>query len=297
MKGTAMTLVMGGTLALSSASACDFKVPAFIRAANPTFKTLSCELSDTCCSGMQDVEHMALVAKGGGKPQGGKGRAMKDLVGTCGRADQVELYNCAAENLPKMAPAGKGGKVRAIIQAKGCHTLQPRTGPDGSGHCSIAKGKGKGTFEIDGVSMGCCAAGNNFITAAQNHMMEPGFHNAQCGMIGACGKEDQKSIVRFAKGMMKGGGPHPAELDLLEMFNMTNVAPQDMLATILTSGAEDEVIEGEADATEDDATADGSPIVPGFLGFMAGAAVTGLGVTVLRRSAPSSEDEYNEIVA
>jgi len=93
------------------------------------------------------------------------------------------------------------------------------------------------------------------------------------------------------------GPPRLGELDLLEMFNMTNVAPQDMLATILTSGAEDEVMEDETDATEDDATADGSPIVPGFLGFVAGAAVTGLGVTVLRRSAPSSEDKYHEIVA
>merc|ERR1712086_633571 len=145
------------------------------------------------------------------------------------------------------------------------------------------------------MGRGCCAAAHNYILASRFRLhprteyqiengkrgeccvrpKQPGFHNAQCGIIGACGKEDQKSIVRFAKGMMKGGGPHPAELDLLEMFNMTNVAPQDMLATILTSGAEDEVMEDETDATEDDATADGSPIVPGFLGFMAGAAVTG----------------------
>jgi len=313
MKGTAMTLVVGGTLELSSARTCNFETPSFgVWTPNPAFEGLSCELSDTCCSGLQDLEHLAAFVKGGGKPQGAKGEVMQDLIGTCGRADQVELYNCAAENLPKMAPVGKGAKTRALIQAKGCHSVQAHTGPDGDGHCSLSKGKGKGTLEIDGVSMGCCAAGNNFIAAAQDvqtrtevtpgqttyitEPKEPQFKDAACGMIGACGKEDQKSIVRFAKGMMKGGGP-PAELNLLEMFNMTNVAPQEMLATILTSEAEDEVIEDEDDASEDDATADGSPIVPGLLGFMAGATVTGLGVTVLRRSALSSQDQYNEIVA
>ena len=50
------------------------------------------------------------------------------------------------------------------------------------------------------------------------------------------------------------------------------------------------------ETTEDGATDDGSQIMTGLLGFVAGAAVTGLGVTVLRRRTPS-QDEYSEIAA
>merc|ERR1711865_958931 len=111
-------------------------------------------------------------------------------------------------------------------------------------------------------------------------------------MIGACGKKDQLSIVKFnkakgkGKGKDKGGGP--GGLELLETFNMTGGAQQ-MMATFMTSEVEDDV-------SEDGATEDGSQIVTGLFGFVAGAAVTGLGVTVLRRSTPS-QYEYNEIVA
>merc|ERR1712086_835124 len=47
---------------------------------------------------------------------------------------------------------------------------------------------------------------------------------------------------------------------------------------------------------QDDASEDGSQIVTGLLGFVAGATVAGLGATVLRRRTPS-QDEYNQIVA
>jgi len=226
------------------------------------------------------------------------------------------IYTTAAVDIfPKIAPAAKGADIKAMIQAKGCHSVHVSAGTDGSGHCTlkIPKGQGKGTMdlEIDGVSTGCCNAGAGVMKAkahgltvhppessrAQIEASDAAEKAAACHMIGACGKQDQLSMFHFAKGMMggKGGGPHPGQLELLETFNMTNGGAQQMMATFLTSEAEDEVTED--DVTEDDATEDGSQIVTGILGFVAGAAVTGLGVTVLRRRTPSSQDEYNEIVA
>lgn len=201
-----MSLVMGGSVMLaSSANTCDIKVPAFIHPKNKSFSTFSCQLSESCCHGLQDVVHMATVVKGGGKPQGGKGRAIRDLVATCDRIDQVELYNCAVETVLQIDPT-KG----AMIQAKGCNqgdSPYPTFGADGDGHCTLLAhkdGDGKGTFEIDGVSAGCCKAVQNLITGidqVDHHVMggDQVWHRAQCGMIGHCGKQDQRSIYNFTK--------------------------------------------------------------------------------------------------
>lgn len=307
MKGTTMSAVVNGTVLLTSA--CEFTVPAFIKHA-PDLDTFSCALSSSCCKGLQDVKHMAEKVKGGGKITGGKAagkaRAIKDLVGTCGRADQVELYNCAARVVPKLADAvGKGGKIRSMIKAKGCHDLKVLNGTDGDGHCTIAGKGGLPSWEIDGVSAGCCDSYktvdesiqrlNKCVQATYKTGVACGnfaskFHEAECGMIGACGEQDQKSFFNFVM-------EHDGAVELLEMLDKTHAAPEEMMATFLTSEAEDEVIQDEADVNEDDATEDGSPITTGILGFVAGAAVTGFGVTVLRRSTPFSEDQYNEVVA
>lgn len=310
MKRTAIAVVLSGTVTVASA-ACSFPVPQSLQQKGLRMDSFSCDVSESCCHGLQDGEQVAINAKGlgkgldgkgkgqgkgpdgKGKGDGGKGRLMKDLSGTCGRADQVDLYKCAVATLPKLVPKGKGKEMTAMIKGKGCKNVAAKTGTDGSGMCAINKGKGKGAMVIgiDGVSTGCCDAAN----AAANAANPEAGHEAQCGMIGACGKKDQLSVMKVAKGMMgmgkgKGGGPQPGELELLETFDMTDGGAEQMMATFMTSEAEDDV-------AEDGATEDGSQIVTGLLGFVAGAAVTGLAVTVLRRRTPPSQYEYNEIVA
>merc|ERR1711957_870723 len=175
---------------------------------------------------------------------------------------------------------------------------------------------GKGNVaEIDGVSTGCCDRAKAFVAVKTQCREGSLLTGGECGMIGACGKKDQLSVLKFVnalgKGKGKGSGPHPDELELLETFNMNNSGAQQMMASFVTSEVEEDASTEDAStedastedaSTEDGATEDratdatGSHVVTGLLSFAAGAAVTGLGVTVLRRKTPS-QDMYNEIVA
>jgi hypothetical protein len=310
-----MVVMVGSAVTSVSAIDCSLPVPQFLIQKGARMDSVSCDVSESCCHGWQDAEQVVLKAKGQGYGQGkgigkqGKGQLMQDLVGTCDRQDQVALYKCATTTLPKLVPQGKGGKTRAMIQAKGCAHLAVSAGTDGAGTCKIDKGHGKG-FEIDGVSTGCCDRANAY--GATQSQCFPGSlqHDGECGMIGACGKKDQLSVLKFANAMMgkgkgKGSGSPPAA-ELLETFNMKNSGAQQMMASFMTSEVEEDASTEDAStedasaedgATEDRATdATGSHVVTGLLSFAAGAAVTGLGVTVLRRKTPS-QDMYNEIVA
>merc|ERR1711957_1059062 len=165
---------------------------------------------------------------------------------------------------------------------------------------------GKGNVaEIDGVSTGCCDRAKAFVAVKTQCREGSLLIGRACGMIGACGKKDQLSVLKFVnalgKGKGKGSGPHPDELELLETLNMNNSGAQQMMASFVTSEVEEDASTEDAStedaSTEDRATdATGSHVVTGLLSFAAGAAVTGLGVTVLRRKTPS-QDMYNEIVA
>jgi len=299
---------MAVMVTVASASSCSFPVPAAAIQAGARLHSFSCDVSNSCCAGLEDAEK-AIEVKGledAEKAIGGsKGRFMKDLVGTCGRADQVSLYNCAVDTIPRLVPAGKEGKARALIQGKGCPHVEVSSGTDGSGlchlwNCQVSDGTHclkNMTFQIEGVSTGCCAAikGSYLPLGIRSDpkKMQAFQRQAQCGVIGACGKEDQKSCVRFAKGSGKAGKPD-AELQLPETFDFTLGGAQEMMTSFMTSEVDDGATEDGA--TEDGATEDGSQIMTGLLGFVAGAVVTGLGVTFLRRRTPT-QDVYSEIVA
>jgi hypothetical protein len=204
-----------------------------------------------------------------------------------------------------------------MIQSKGCPNVAANLDKFAPAQentpqqCSLNLGKGKGKdMQMGALSPSCCGAFKTtlkaFMSTGTNTSRSKGkatnVHAAGCGFIGACGREDQRTLLKLAegKGMCKGQGPWCAqsELELLETINMTTAGAPQMMATFmasLTSEAEDDVIED--DDNEGGATEDGSPIGAGILGFVAGAAVTGLGVAALRRRTPSSQNEYNEIVA
>lgn len=299
---------MAVVLTVASARSCNIQVPSFAMQQGARLSHFSCDdLSSSCCAGLQDVEQL-LEVKGQGKGPGDRGITKilkKDLIGTCGRADQVNLYNCTVYTIPQLVPAGKEGKARDLIQAKGCPYTSVSSGTDGSGQCSLTVrgGPNNGTHQIDDVSTGCCAATQDVLDDAHAAGLAR-QDRPDCGMIGACGKQDQQSMLKWVEKMQRVEAKEEeakekeegaefkkkslAEVLLLESY-FTLGGSQDMLASLMTSEVED-------DATEDSATEDGSQIMTGLLGFVAGAAVTGLGVTVLRRKSPS-QDEYNQIVA
>lgn len=351
---------MVSVLTVASASACNFQVPPFLVQKGARLSHFSCDdLTPSCCAGVQDVVSVTGSGKGLSPEQ-----VTKDTIGTCGRADQVNLYNCAVTKAPQIVPAGKEGKVRQIIKSKFCGNVEVKsTSMDGSGQCSFSKGGH--TLQIDGVSTGCCAAWNAIADEEQRGgEFDEAKKAAVCGLIGACGKQDQQSMLKFVEKMKRNSvnscatftaGEHIiatrdftshddnprfvsagsegtvnnrdengnlwidfdrsdlkdifvenddcanlrpasellaatplAELQLLETFNFPVGGPVEMMASFMPSEVEE--------TTEDGTIDDRSQIMPGLLGFMAGAAVAGLGVTVLRRSAPS-QDEYTEIVA
>lgn len=233
-----------------------------------------------------------------------------DMSGTCSRADQVDLYQCAVDNLPTLVPPAFEGKARAMIQSKGCPPAMMAANWDTAmqkpQQCSLNLGKGKGKdMQMGALTPSCCGAFKTTVKAvmSKGKGKAKNLHAAECGFIGACGRYDQRILLKLPEvkeDFCRGQGPWCAhsELELLETINMTTAGAPQMMATFmasLTSEAEDDVIED--DDNEGDATEDGSPIGAGILGFVAGAAVTGLGVAALRRRTPSSQNEYNEIVA
>merc|ERR1740117_1212793 len=114
-----------------------------------------------------------------------------------------------------------------MIKAKGCPDLKVLDFTDGDGHCTIAGKGGRPSWEIDGVSFGCCnsyktgvESEQDFNKCVRRHQFPAvpcgnsavKLHEAECGMIGACGEQDQKSVFNFVM-------EHDGAVELLEMLD------------------------------------------------------------------------------
>jgi len=226
-----------------------------------------------CCTMMQaGVDHnkgAMMKALNGMKGAGGK-----DRVNTCMKHIKGDMGNCMkpadTEELPDFLALEAA--VSADLAAAACELSLP----------------GKGSCEMPQVFGQCCTMMQAGIAHNKGAMMK-----AFKGMKGAGGKARVNTCMAHIKGDTALMAKNPAEY-CTKSSDMAEFP--DFLA--LGASATESLMEAqEYTEAQDDASEDGeSQIVTGLMGFVAGAAVTGLGVTVLRRRTPS-QDEYNEIVA
>merc|ERR1711957_866468 len=113
-----------------------------------------------------------------------------------------------------MGPKGLDKNLNKALDHCLLNVAAKKAGTDGYGKCSIKPGpmsqEGTMVFEVDGVSTGCCDAAHAVTQAAEDKQNGPEWasdpvakeiqqrvNEAICGLIGACGKKDQLSVMKF----------------------------------------------------------------------------------------------------
>jgi hypothetical protein len=183
----------GGMMA-SEASSCFFDLAAECKEYSyqipPDMKALvdegmTCDLTPSCCSAIK-------VAVKKSAPNSTNPLKPEDVVGKCGRKDQVNLFDCEKAEYNKFAatPSGKQMLPPWPISEEPVAD----TSPDGVGTCNFALQGAE--LPISGVSPGCCGALN--FAGVTGQSMTP---DDAPKVIGKCGKKDQDSLLAFAKQM------------------------------------------------------------------------------------------------
>jgi len=246
----------------------------------------SCDMptvSGECCTFIQDSVdpskkgEMMGVLKGMSKGQGGKARVntcMQNIKGDMGLIAHNQGAYCTkpadTEEFPDFLALGAA--ATANLASAGCEVTLPG---------------GKGSCHIPTVSGLCCT----WVQAVTDH-------SSKGAMKGAFEKLKGQGKARFNTCIQNFEHDRSLLMKHRAEYCTTPADTEEFLDFLaLASSVKEALTEAqEPNKVQDDATEDGSQIMTGLWGFVAGAAVTALGASVLRRRTPS-QDEYNEIVA
>jgi len=242
-------------------------------------------------------------------PQGKGHCSVPSMAGLCCTAMQAGVDN----NKGAMMQAIKGMKGQGPARLNLCmHNMKGDMAliqNDPTEYCT----KGEDVEEFpDFLALGAAATAD--LAAAQCELTLPQGkgHCSLPSVAGLCctalqaGMDNNKEAAMRAVKSMKGSGGNARLKHCMHNLNVDMSLLHEEPHLFCTKGEDVEEFPdflalgaaATADLTEaqDDASEDGSQIVTGLLGFVAGATVAGLGAIVLRRRTPS-QDEYNQIVA
>jgi hypothetical protein len=148
---------------------------------------VSCAVEKTCCSAVRSLTRQlyhkqhALSSRESAKPED----LAVELLGKCGRQDQVNLFKCARDAKPYISPSGPLKKLLPLL-VDGEPVVD--TSADGQGMCQLA-----GRMQIPKTSVGCCSA-LNFLAIDDSRFKQDPFQ-----VIGKCGVKDQTSMLAAGK--------------------------------------------------------------------------------------------------